>query len=105
MCKFNLIQEPGGHSSKSEFGVRSDPGHAPAPSCLPLTLGQAGGHLGKVNLAQILLFMKSLQYLELKHIFFRNMDSAARDYSDHLGELERKIIQIVDAALQHQLAR
>ena len=33
------------------------------------------------------------------------MDSAARDYSDHLGELERKIIQIVDAALQHQLAR
>jgi len=34
----------------------------------------------------------------------RNLDSAARDYSDHLGELERKIIQIVDAALQHQLA-
>ena len=64
MCKCNLIQEPGGHSSKSEFGVRSDPGHAPAPSCLPLTLGQAGGHLGKVNLAQILLFMKSLEYLE-----------------------------------------
>ena len=41
----------------------------------------------------------------VKHVLFRNLDSAARDYSDHLGELERKIIQIVDAALQHQLAR
>ena len=41
----------------------------------------------------------------IKHGLFRNLDSAARDYSDHLGELERKIIQIVDAALQHQLAR
>jgi len=35
----------------------------------------------------------------------RNLDNAARDYSDHLGEIERKIIQIVDAALQQQLAR
>ena len=43
--------------------------------------------------------------LRVKHWSFRNLDSAARDYSDHLGELERKIIQIVDAALQHQLAR
>jgi len=34
----------------------------------------------------------------------RNLDNAARDYSDHLGEIERKIIQIVDAALQQQLA-
>ena len=41
----------------------------------------------------------------VRHESFRNLDSAARDYSDHLGELERKIIQIVDAALQHQLAR
>ena len=35
----------------------------------------------------------------------RNLDNAARDYSDHLGEIERKIIQIVDAALQQQLVR
>jgi len=33
----------------------------------------------------------------------RNFDHAAKDYADHLGELERKIIQIVDAALQQQL--
>jgi len=34
----------------------------------------------------------------------RNLDSASKDYSDHLGELERKIVQIVDAALSQQLA-
>ena len=33
----------------------------------------------------------------------RNLDSAAKDYSDHLGEVERKIVQIVDAALSQQL--
>ena len=33
----------------------------------------------------------------------RNFEQAEKDYSDHLGELERKIVQIVDAALQQQL--
>jgi len=33
----------------------------------------------------------------------RNFDSAAKDYSDHLGELERKIVLVVDASLQQQL--
>ena len=33
----------------------------------------------------------------------RNFDHASRDFRDHLGELERKIVQIVDAALQQQL--
>eukprot|EP00092_Neocalanus_flemingeri_P002039 GFUD01002176.1.p1 GENE.GFUD01002176.1~~GFUD01002176.1.p1 ORF type:complete len:961 (-),score=279.08 GFUD01002176.1:193-3075(-) len=34
----------------------------------------------------------------------RNFDSTAKDYNEHLGELERKIVLIVDAALNQQLA-
>ena len=30
----------------------------------------------------------------------RNLDSASKDYREHLGELGRKIVQIVDAALR-----
>ena len=34
----------------------------------------------------------------------RNFDNAAKDYSEHLVELEKKIVQIVDAAINQQLA-
>jgi len=34
----------------------------------------------------------------------RSFDNAVKDYNDHLGELDRKIQQIVDAAMQVQLA-
>jgi len=34
----------------------------------------------------------------------RNLDSASKDYREHLGELGRKIVQIVDAALSQQLS-
>jgi len=34
----------------------------------------------------------------------RNFEQAEKDYNDHLGELVRKISQIVDAALQQQLS-
>ena len=33
----------------------------------------------------------------------RNFDNAEKDFSDHLGELERKILQIVDVTIQQQL--
>jgi len=34
----------------------------------------------------------------------RNFDNTAKDYNEHLAELEKKIVQIVDAALNQQLA-
>ena len=34
----------------------------------------------------------------------RNFDNAAKDYQEHLAELDKKIIQVVDAALNQQLA-
>lgn len=34
----------------------------------------------------------------------RNFDHAARDFQDHLSELKRKIVEVVDAALQQQLS-
>ena len=72
---------------------------------MPLIIRQAGSYTGKVSNASPLT-SHIIKYVPgVKHGSFRNLDSAARDYSDHLGELERKIIQIVDAALQHQLAR
>ena len=34
----------------------------------------------------------------------RNFDNASKDYQEHLAELDKKIIQVVDAALNQQLA-
>ena len=34
----------------------------------------------------------------------RNFDNAAKDYQEHLAELDKKIVQVVDAALNQQLA-
>ena len=34
----------------------------------------------------------------------RNFDNAAKDYQEHLTELDKKITQVVDAALNYQLA-
>ena len=34
----------------------------------------------------------------------RNFDNTQKDYSEHQGELERKVIEIVDAAMTQQLA-
>jgi len=34
----------------------------------------------------------------------RNFDNTTKDFNEHLGELEKKIVQIVDAALHQQLA-
>ena len=73
---------------------------------MPITIRQAGSYPGKVNYGYDGMIAILIKHVSgVKHGLFRNLDSAARDYSDHLGELERKIIQIVDAALQHQLAR
>ena len=33
----------------------------------------------------------------------RNFDNASKDYQEHLTELDKKITQVVDAALSHQL--
>ena len=33
----------------------------------------------------------------------RNFDNASKDFKEHLSELDKKIIQVVDAALNHQL--
>ena len=34
----------------------------------------------------------------------RNFDNAAKEYQEHLTELDKKITQVVDAALNYQLA-
>ena len=34
----------------------------------------------------------------------RNFDNTTKDYDEHVGELEKKMVQIVDAALNQQLA-
>ena len=39
-----------------------------------------------------------------KQSSFRNFDNANKDFQEHLAELDKKIVQVVDAALNQQLA-